>query len=167
MHFPPYYKRKDWQRFILGAAFGGLIAYCILIFMYGSFYEQLLEENYQLQAEITDLRNQNEALLKDSETLDDIQKQNQTVQKIDIHIRNAESLNIDRLTIPIIEDRIKQTIDHIIGQDIHIVSESDRLMINVIESQTFPINEFDYHFEVKKLVLSRTVKIDLEGKRAR
>lgn len=58
MHIPPYHKKKSWQRFFVGTFFGGVIAYCILLYMYGSMYENLLKQNLELHSQVSTLKNQ-------------------------------------------------------------------------------------------------------------
>lgn len=61
MHIPPYYKKESWQRFFIGAFFGAVIAYVIIMYMYGSMYEKLYEENVNFASQVNDLKKQNEA----------------------------------------------------------------------------------------------------------
>lgn len=164
MHFTPYHKKKSWQRFFFGLFSGALLAYCILIFMYGSMYEKLLKQNYELQSELTELKSQNEALLEDNESIDEERKKKLTVERIEITISNAEKLKIDQLSIPQLDEMIKQEIKHIIGKDINTVSDSDQLLQSTIENKVFSIDDFSYYFEVKKLVISQTVKLVLIAK---
>src|SRR5690625_6567404 len=71
MHIYPYHRKKTWQRFLLGALFGAIIAYTLFSFMHGKMYEQLLSENIQLKSTIRQVEKQNEALLEDKENLED------------------------------------------------------------------------------------------------
>lgn len=164
MHIPPYYKKKSWQRFFIGAFIGAVIAYCIFIFMYGSMYERLFEHNLDLQSELTELEKQNEALLQDKKDLNEKSKAPVTVDGIEIHITNEKQLRLDRLIIHQLEEMMKQEIDHIIGQDISVVAESDRLLLSTIENKAFSIDDFTYSFEISKLTISKTVKITAKAK---
>src|SRR5690625_1401761 len=164
MHIPPYYKKKSWQRFLVGAFIGAVIAYFITIFMYGSMYERLVERNLDLQSQITELEKQNEVLLQDKKDLNEKSKAEITVDGIEIKIKNEKQLRLDRLITHQLEEMIKQEIDHIIGQDISVVAESDQLILSTIENKAFTVDEFTYYFEVSKLTISETVKITAEAK---
>ncbi|MGP4064834.1 sporulation membrane protein YtrI [Oceanobacillus sp. M65] len=159
MHIPPYHKKKTWQRFFAGALVGGIIAYIIFIFMYGTMYENQLKENLELTSQVNDLKNQNEALLKDTENL----KTPVTVSVIDITIENAEEISLDSLVVPKLEELVKDEISHITGQSVSIVDEIDQLLISAIENKEYTIDDLRYQFTVRKLTISETVKVFLEA----
>ncbi|MEC5421946.1 hypothetical protein QGM71_00370 [Virgibacillus sp. C22-A2] len=164
MHIPPYHKKETWQRFYAGALIGGIIAYFILIYMYGSMYEKQLEENRELQANVIDLKNQNKALLQDKEDMDEESKKPLLVESIEITITNTQELRLDRLIVHDLEEMLKKEINHIIGQDISIIGNSDTLLISTIENKAFSIDDLTYYFRVKLLTISQTVKITAEAK---
>lgn len=166
MHIFPYYKKKTIQRFFLGVFVGALIAYCILIFMYGRMYEQLLERNYALQAQITEIKRQNEALLQDNKEIDDDRKERLTINRIEILIQNAPQLRLDRLIITQLNEIIINEINHIIGQPINTIAESSQLLQSTVENKAFSVDNFTYYFQVEKLIISQTVHLTLKAKRA-
>ena len=61
MHFIPYYKNKNWQRFFVGLFIGAIISYFIFIYMYG----QLLEK--RIGKEVTTLTNHYPLLIRSIE----------------------------------------------------------------------------------------------------
>lgn len=164
MHIPPYYKMKSWQHFIIGICTGALIAYSIFIFMYGTMYEKLYENNLELQSKVNELKNHNDSLLQDKKDSAEKGKEQLTVERIEIQIINQEELHLDRLIIHQLDTMIKQEINHIIGQDIRIVSESDRLLLSSIENKAFSIDDFTYFFEIRRLTISDTVKLIMYAK---
>ncbi|MFD1038112.1 sporulation membrane protein YtrI [Virgibacillus byunsanensis] len=164
MHIPPYHKKPSWQRFLIGIVIGGIIAYCIVIFMYGAMYERLLEQNLDLQSQVTELKNQNEALLEDKEDLDEKAKEPLVINTVEVKITNEEQLRLDRLIIHQLEEMVKQEISHVIGQDINVIDKSDQLLISTIENKGFTVDDFTYYFDVSKLTISQTVKLTVEAK---
>ncbi|MGP4108320.1 sporulation membrane protein YtrI [Virgibacillus sp. L01] len=163
MHIPPYHKRKGWQRFLVGTVIGAIIAYFIFVYMHGYMYEQLLEENRDLQSQVNELENQNEALLKDNKDLDEKSKESLTVDSIEIEITNKDELRLDRLIIHDLEELMKKEIEDIIGQDLTIVSESSELLKSTIQNKNFKVDDFTYKFAVQTLVITPTVKITVEA----
>ncbi|GAB3065205.1 sporulation membrane protein YtrI [Virgibacillus ainsalahensis] len=164
MHIPPLYKKKTWQLFIIGTVVGGVLSYLVYIYMYGSLYEQVVEENLQIQSELTELQSQNEALLEDNADLDEKSKEPVTVDAIEISFANQEELRLDRLIVHQLEEMIKEEINHLIGQDLSIVAESDQLLEAAIENKGFSVDGFTYYFEVHKLYITKTIKLNLETK---
>lgn len=164
MHIPPYHRNRNWQRFFIGAFFGGIIAYCILLFMYGSMYEDLYEENLTLRTELEELKNQNDALLQAKEDSEEEERAKLKISKIDINISNAEDLLLDRLIVHELESMIKQDLNHVIGQDVQVLSESSNLLISAIENKSYSIDNFTYNFEITQLTISQTLKLTLVAK---
>ncbi|PAV30390.1 hypothetical protein CIL05_07925 [Virgibacillus profundi] len=164
MHIPPYHKKQTWQYFFLGAVLGGIIAYFIVIYMYGSMYEDLLAENIDFQSKITDLENHNEALLKDKADLDEKAKEPLTVETIEVSIPNWEEVLPDRLIRRQLEELIKEEISHVVGQAVTLIDESEELLSATIENKAFTIDDFTYYFEIKKLTISPTLKIIVDAK---
>lgn len=163
MHIPPYYKRKSWQRFFVGTFFGAVIAYCILLFMYGTMYEQLVEQNLELQSDISELKVQNKALLKDKENLNQQSKESNTVETIEIDITNEEELKLDKLIVHQLEELVKEEISHIVGQDIRTVYDSNQLLMSTIQNKRFRVDEMTYTFTVETLLVSETVELTIEA----
>lgn len=158
MHIPPYYKKGSWQRFFSGMLFGGVLAYLILLYMYGTMYEDLIKENLELTEIATDLRNQNEALLQDQSD----GNTPLTVQEIEITISNQEILKNDSLLVSQLKSLIKQEINHLIGAEVNIISASDELLISAIENKAFKIDDVTYHFTISRLTIDSKLKIVVE-----
>lgn len=161
MHIPPYHKKPYWQLFMAGCAIGGIIAYIVLLSMYGKMYEGLIEENVKQQAEINDLERQNEALLKDKEDLNEKANEPRVVESIVVQITNWDSLRLDRLIIHQLEELIKEEINYIVGRDVELISEMDELLISTIENKAFTVDDFTYYFQVEKLTIARKVKLSV------
>ncbi|WP_047981604.1 sporulation membrane protein YtrI [Ornithinibacillus contaminans] len=164
MHVPPYHRRPGWQRFFVGVLFGALLAYWIVIFMYGTMYERLLAENSSIQKELHDAQLKIEALEKDKEDLNEKNKQSITVEEIDLEILNADDLKIDKLLQNQLEELIKEEIKEILGSNVDTIAENDVLLLSSIENKTFRVDDFTYSFEIKRLIISKTVKIVTEAK---
>jgi hypothetical protein len=162
MHIPPYHKKATWQRFLVGTFVGAVTAYFIFVYMHGSMYGQLLEENRDLKSEVTELKNQNEALLEDNENLDEKSKEPIKVETIEITINNEEDLP-DSLIIHDLEELIKEEIIHIIVKNVSIISESDGLLKATIQNKDFTVDDFTYQFTVDTLIIHQTVKITVEA----
>lgn len=162
MHFPRYHEKKSWQRFFLGFFTGVVITYAIIMYMYGSMYEQLFEKNLTLSSQVVELEDLYESLLQDKE--EEESKKRLTVETIEIMISNKDELKLDRLIIHQFSEMIKEEVKHIIGQDLSILAESDQLLISTVENKAFSIDDFTYYFEVEKLIISQTVKLHLIAK---
>jgi len=163
MHIPPFYKKTTWQRFFAGTLIGGIIAYGVLLYMYGAMYEELLAQNRSFQSEITDLQNQNEALIEDREELDEMAEKVLTIDTVEVSIANSEELRLDRLLIHDLEEMVKQEVNHIIGQDLSVIGQSDMLLVSTIENKEYTIDDFNYELDVKLLTIWETVRITVEA----
>lgn len=163
MHIPPYYKKASWQRFFVGTLIGGVMAYCVFAYMFNSMYERLLDNNLELQSQVTELKNQNDALLEDKKDLGEKTKQDITVESIEVTIMNDEELKLDHLIKHQMEELIKAEIKNIVGQEVSIISESDSLLSGTIENKEFAIEDLTYYFKITKIVFAKTVEIEVEA----
>ncbi|MEN1968234.1 sporulation membrane protein YtrI [Lentibacillus sp. N15] len=163
MHIPPYHKQASWQRFFVGALIGGVVAYCVFAYMYNTMYERLLEYNQQLKSQVTELRNQNDALLEDKKDLDEKNKEKLTVESIEVTIANDQELKLSQLVVYQMEEIIKEEIKHVVGKEVSVVSESDQLLTGTIENKEFAIDDFSYHFTVTRLTIAKTIKISVKA----
>lgn len=163
MHFPRYHHKKSWQRFFLGLITGIIISYVIILYMYGAMYEQLVEKNLKLHGEVTELEDLYESLLQDREDEDEARRMQSIVETIEITITNHKELKLDRLLIHQFSELIKAELKHIIGMDLSVLAASDQLLISTIEKKAFTIDDFTYYFDVEKLIISQTVKLQLSA----
>jgi len=159
IHFPPYHKYPSWQRFFAGVLLGAILAYPVLLYMYGSMYEELLIENSEMQSQVTELKNQNEALLQDKEEME----APLTVETIEITITNGQELKMDRLITHQLEQLIQTEIDHLVGEEVNNLVKSDQLIISAIENKKFKVDDFTYYFDVTLLTISPTMKVNVEA----
>jgi hypothetical protein len=164
MHIPPYHRKSTWQRFFVGAFFGSIISYFILIYMYGTMYEERLAENMELASELRELKIQNEALLKDKEDLDEKSREPLSVSSIAITINEGEQLKIDRLIEIQLEEMIIEEVNHLVGQEITVIDKIDQLLMSSIENKGFTIEDITYYFEINKLTIAPELKISVTPK---
>ncbi|WLV23780.1 hypothetical protein QR721_09005 [Aciduricibacillus chroicocephali] len=164
MHIPPYHKQPGWQRFFAGAFFGGLIAYMIFLFMYGTMQADFQEEHLALKAETAELKRQNTALLEDNQNLDEKSKEEIGIDSIDIAILNSEEMKFDRLLGHQLTELVREEVDQIIGAPIGSVAENADLLVSTIENKTYEIDDFSYKLEVRRLTIYKKVHIAVHAK---
>ncbi|MUV39333.1 Sporulation membrane protein YtrI [Lentibacillus sp. JNUCC-1] len=164
MYVPPQLKKIHWQHAFIGVVFGGIIAYGIVMFMYGTMYEDLMEENLRLKAQITDLNAKNKSLKQDQEDKEEENKQHLEVQTISVKFSNSQQLRLDRLTTYQLEELVKAEIDHLIGHNLETVGENANLVVSTIENKTYHVDDVDYFFEVDRIILSQKLSLLLKIK---
>lgn len=163
MHIPPHYKRPSWQRFFLGVVTGILVGYVIMLFMYGTMYEQVVDENRTLRASNKELTNYNKALIEDQEEAEERVNAPYTIERIQFNIENEKELRLDRLASHELEELLIDEIDVVIGKSVSSVAENNALLIAAIENKSFKVDDFTYTFTVKKFILYSTVLFTLEA----
>src|SRR5690625_1447069 len=162
MHIPPYYKKRTWQIFLIGVFAGSIVAYIIFTFMYGKMYANILTDYIELQDQYGELERQNETLLRDKEQLQ-IEKEF-TIQSIHIHYVNGKQFRFDRLTTHQLNSLIKEELKDVIGKDVKSIADNSELIRSIIEKYDFTIKEINYSFEIKKMVISEQLQLDLHVK---
>lgn len=161
MHIPPYHKKPTWRHFFAGVFFGSIIGYLVVIYMYGTMYQDLLQENIALTSDVNELRTQNNALLQDREDQDEELNQPLTVSSIEITIEEPERLRMDLLIQDQLKSVIREEIDHLIGQDIATLDNADQLLYSTIENKGFELDDVTYYFTVQKIAITQVLKIVL------
>src|SRR5690625_701163 len=159
MHIPPYHKKRSWQIFFLGMFAGTIIAYTVIMFMYGKMYENLLVDQSELQTKFNEVKAQNEALLEDKEKLEE--EANIIIHYIEITFLNDKQLKLDRVSTHQFENIVKQELHYIIGKEVKSVSDNDNLLISVIENKTYTVDDKSYKIEIKRISISEKVKLTL------
>ncbi|MHA6251447.1 sporulation membrane protein YtrI [Oceanobacillus sp. CAU 1775] len=160
MHIPPYHRQTAWQRFFVGMLVGGIVAYVVLVYMQGAMYEELILENIKMEEMISDLKNQNKALLQDQ----DDRSAPSTVQEIEIIFMNTDAFKNNTLLESQLKSLIKQEINHLIGIEITVLSASDELLVAALENRTFTLDSRTYQFTLKRTTISPILKLKLETK---
>jgi len=150
--------------FLIGVCIGGIIAYGIFVYMHGKMYENLLEQNIELRAEVSELTNRNETLIKDQKNLDEKSHELSTIEHIEITIHNEKEMEFDRLESLDLAERMKKEVHHIIGKEISEISEHDQLLISSIENKPFQVGDYFYYFRVYQLTIANTVKIKVQAR---
>lgn len=164
MHIPKLYNRRGWQRFFVGTFFGAVFAYLALLYMHGSMQEEMLREQLELSSRIKELERQNKSLLADKEDLDDLRIKETTITDIEVKIMNKDKLKLDRLLRHQLEEIIIDEIEHLIGETVDTVAKSDTLLVSTIENKIFSIDDFSYKMEIKKLVISQKIYLEMNAK---
>lgn len=159
MHIPGLYRKRSFHIFLLGVVAGSLVAYIVFTYMYGKMYEDILVDKMQLQTKVTDLQRQNDVLLQDKE---DLQEKSRTlINEITITFTNAKELKLDRLMAHELETLLKQELEDIIGKESHHVAMNDDLLVLLIESKQYVIDDLTYEFIVEKIAITDTIKLTL------
>ncbi|GIO22402.1 sporulation membrane protein YtrI [Oceanobacillus sp. J11TS1] len=161
MHVPPYHKKPGWQLIFVGFFFGSIISYIIFIYMYGTMYDEILKENIELSNEVTELQHTNQTLLKDKEDLSEQTKQPLTISKITIQIEDPDSAKIDLLMQDQLRALIHEEINHVIGEEVELISRSDQLLTSTIENKAFTLDGLSFYFVVQRIVYGPELKISI------
>lgn len=158
MHIPPYYKRASWQRFFAGTFVGAITAFLVFIYMYGQMYENWVEENLDLRAQLQEMSANYQALEQSNKELDQQFQQKATIASITINISNQEQLNLDHLIARELEESIKKEWHDVIGKDVASLSENYTFLIRTVENKTYKIDDFSYEAQVDHLFVTETLE---------
>jgi hypothetical protein len=162
MRIPPLYRKPSWQRFFAGAAVGGVISWCIFIYIYGVWLEDhtaLIKEQKQQIVDLTDEKKiwQEEYKEMNKRTIEQL-----TVQKINVKIANADKYHLDLLSVSETEDSVRDDISMMLAKDMDTVYKSKELIKKIIHNKTVKINDKRYKLQVKEIVIYTTLAIQLE-----
>ncbi|SDJ65707.1 sporulation membrane protein YtrI [Salimicrobium halophilum] len=160
MHIPPAYYKKEMKRFLAGAVLGGCFAYIIFIYIYGEMYEQAIEDSITARTEVQEWEEKYEQLLSEQESRPNIEY----VEDMTIKLTNVKQLSIDKLTQHELIQETKSLLKPVQGTEISKLTGHEELIVTTVENKDFRIDDFTYHLTVTKLIISRTLIIEVEIK---
>jgi dGTP triphosphohydrolase len=162
MRIPSLYRRPSWQRFFAGAAVGGVISWCIFIYIYGVWLEEHTALIKAQTQEIVDLKEEKKIWQEEYKEMNKRSIEQLTVQKINVRIANAEKYHLDSLSVLETEDSVKDDISIMLAKDMDTVYKSKELIKKIIHNKTVKINDKRYKLQVKEMVIYTTLAIQLE-----
>lgn len=162
MHFIPYYKNKNWQRFFVGLFIGAIISYFIFIYMYGQLLEKRIEENLQLRIKKQELKLNYRTLEENMSDLNQKYQEKLLVHSVEITIINAETFKLDRFSIHELKELMMIEVSDIVGKEVTTLTEHYPLLIRSIENKTYKINDFSYRAKIKHLFINEQSQIHIE-----
>jgi hypothetical protein len=162
MRIPPLYRRPAWQRFFGGMAIGGLISWCIFLYIYGVWQEQNTELIQKQAQEIVDIKEEKKIWQEEYKEINKRNIEQLTVQKINIRITNWEKYKLDSLSVLETEDSVRDDISMMIAKDMETVYKSKDLLKKIIENKPIKINDKRYKLKVKEMVFYTSLSIQLE-----
>lgn len=166
MHIPPYYKKENWQRFLAGTFVGAILAYSVFIYMYGQLYENWVEKNLSLHAELQELQTNYQVLEENKDELDQKYQQKLTISAFKITIINHEAYKLDRFILHDLEDMIKEEVSEILGKEVASLTENYMMLIRMVENKVYRVDDFSYQAVVRHLFINETSEIHIELKTA-
>ncbi len=164
MRIPPYYRKPSWQRFLAGAAIGGMISWFIFLYIFGEWQEKYSKLIQKQEEDIARLTNDKKIWQEEFKELNKKNQEQLTVQEIKIKIKNSDKYKMDSFSVFEIEDQLKEDISMMIAKDIDTVYKSRELIKKIIENKVFKVNEKRYRVDVKEMVIYTTLSIHLDIK---
>jgi hypothetical protein len=162
MRIPPLYRRPAWQRFFGGMAIGGMISWCIFLYIFGVWQEQNTELIQKQEKEIVDLKEEKKIWQEKYKEINKRNIEQLTIQKINIKITNWEKYKLDSLSVLETEDAVRDDISIMIAKDMETVYKSKDLLKKIIENKQIKINDKRYKLKVKEMVFYTALSIQLE-----
>lgn len=162
MRIPPLYRNRAWQRFLAGAAIGGVISWCIFLYMYGVWQEKHTKLIRKQQEVIADLKDEIKIWQDEYKAANKRNIEQLTVQKINVKITNWEKYDLDAYSVFAEEDSVREDISIMVAKDLDTVYKSKDLIKKIIENKPVRINGKRYKFIVREMVIYTTVSIQVE-----
>ncbi|MEK4923748.1 sporulation membrane protein YtrI [Cytobacillus sp. FSL R5-0569] len=164
MRIPPYYRRPSWQRFFAGMAIGGVLSWCVFVYIFGEWQERYSLEIHTQEAEIKELENEKEIWQKEFKKLNKENEELLTVQEIIVKIDQSalKKYNLDEYSLYQTEDAIKEDISILMARDIKSVGQSIELVKRIIVNKTHPINGKRYRADIQSIIIDTTLVLEVE-----
>ncbi|MCP8617107.1 sporulation membrane protein YtrI [Salirhabdus salicampi] len=159
MNFPPYYKERSFQLFFIGVLTGGVIAYILFLYMYGSLTERWIEENLELRAKVNSLE---EVLENDRQEDEKHDREVLLVQEVNVELVNEQALRIDRFVSLQLKELVEEELRPLIGSKIESLSENRSLIFSSIENKMFHVENTSYKAKITHLTIAPKMLVSVE-----
>lgn len=165
MRVPQIYTRKGWQKFLAGFSVGVIFGWLFFLMLFGIMYEEQITTIKEQKIKISDLKTQNRTLLDDQENYDneDIEK-TLHVKGIAVTFDKDQKLSLNSLTKHELKKAVQDDLNDLLNKDLGSVAHTRSFIIKSLENKTLVINEIEYGFEVKQMVVYTTIEIVLSIK---
>lgn len=162
MRIPPYYRLPSFQRLFVGMALGGVISWCIFLYIFGEWQEEYSKQIEKQKEEIRDLTNEKNIWQEDFKELNKKNQELLMVQEIKVKITNGDKYKIDSFSLYEIEEAVKEDVSMLLAKDIDTAFKSRDLIKKVISNKPVKVNDKRYKLEVKEIVFYTTISIQIQ-----
>ncbi|PKG24991.1 sporulation membrane protein YtrI [Niallia nealsonii] len=163
MRVPPFYRSASVQRFFAGMVIGGVIAWCIFLFMFGVSQERYSKEIKTQKETINELKAEKEIWQKEFSNLNKKTEKKLTIQDLVVKINNKDQkkYDINSVSVHEMQNTIKEDLSSIIAKDMELVFKSKDLLRKSIENKVFVSDGKRYKFKVTELFIYTTIYIEI------
>src|SRR5699024_12742323 len=78
-----------------------------------------------------------------------------------IEFMKNQKIHLNKLITHQLEDLIKHELNAVIGKNVESIMENDQLVIDRIEDKTYTIDDLSYKIDVKRISITKTIKLSL------
>ncbi|WP_191560626.1 sporulation membrane protein YtrI [Metabacillus idriensis] len=162
MRIPPLYKKPSWQRLFAGMVLGAIISWCIFLYTFGEWQEDLVTEIEDQAYSIEELKKTNKIYKEEITALNKINQEKLRVQSIHVTLLNGERYQFTTLNTYMIQDHVKEDISDVIAKDLESVYKSRKLLKKAIENKIYKIDDKQYKVEIEEMFIYTTLFIELK-----
>ncbi|WP_270179566.1 sporulation membrane protein YtrI [Alkalihalobacillus sp. CinArs1] len=162
MRVPQVYTRKGWQKFLAGLSVGVIFGWLFFLMLFGIMYEKQITTIKEQKIKISDLKTQNRTLLDDQENYDneDIEK-TLHIKGIVVTFEKDQDLSLNSLTKHELKKAVQDELNDLLNKDLGSVAHTRSFIIKSLENKSLLINDIEYGFEVKQMIVYTTVEVVL------
>jgi gas vesicle protein len=162
MRIPPYYRKPSWQQFFAGIAIGGIVSWCIFLYIFADMQEKQAKQIKKQQKDIAELNSEIKIWQDEFKALNKKNNEQMTLQEIKIRISNYKRYELDIFSVYQAEEEIKEDINMLVAKDLEAIYKSRELIRRTIENKIIKINEKRYRLEIKEIFIYTTLSILVE-----
>lgn len=162
MRIPPLYRKPSMQRLLAGMAIGGLVSWCIFLFIFGVWQEEYSKKIKKQSDLIKELEEDKKIWQEEFQKLNDKTQEQLTVQEIEVKITNFSRYKLDTYSVYEMENKIKEDLNDIEAKDIETVYKSRNLIKKTVENKILKANDKRYQVKITEMIVYTTISIQLE-----
>lgn len=140
---------------------GGILAWGIFLFVYGTLQDKQLRILIQQQETIQQLEIEKDVLIDDKQKLNEETKENLVIQDIQVTIMNAKQIKLDALLQEQLTNAMLEDLHDLLAQQVGSVSNNRSLLKKMIENKKYKVDENTYSFHVETIYFDTILDIQV------
>lgn len=164
MRIPPLYKDRNWQRFLSGMLLGAVISWFVFLMLFGISQDRQIQTIHKQKNQILDLEKKLDIWQGEVEELNKLKEQKLVIEDIKVKIINEKKFKLDSYTMFLIQESVKEEMDHVISKNMEDVYKSSTSLKKAIENKEYKIDKTTYTVEVHEIFFYTTLSVQLKIK---
>ncbi|EIT85448.1 hypothetical protein A374_09433 [Fictibacillus macauensis ZFHKF-1] len=162
MRIPPFFSRKEYQRFLAGIFLGFLVGWLFFLLQYGWTVEHYVRKIDTQARSINDLKEQISQWKSTYEKNNAENEKKLRLQRIKVFATKSASLSLSQLKIYHISEDVQDQLENLLGEDLDTIHKTRALIYKAIENKIYELDGESYRVRIDHLFLYTSLEVHVK-----